>query len=33
MDLVKIEWGCVDWIVLAKDGDNWRAHVNEPWVP
>jgi hypothetical protein len=28
MDLRKIEWGFVDWIYLAHDGDQWRALVN-----
>jgi hypothetical protein len=28
MDLEDIEWGCVDWIDLAQDGDQWRALVN-----
>jgi hypothetical protein len=28
MDLREIEWGCVDWIDLAQDRDQWRALVN-----
>jgi hypothetical protein len=28
MDLLEIGWGGVDWIGLAQDRDNWRAHVN-----
>jgi hypothetical protein len=28
MDLGKIGWGGVDWIVLAQDRDKWRAPVN-----
>jgi hypothetical protein len=28
MDLVEVEWGDVDWIALAQDGDKWRALVN-----
>jgi hypothetical protein len=28
MDFGEIEWGCMDWIVLAQDMDNWRAIVN-----
>jgi hypothetical protein len=28
MDLRKIGWGCMDWIVLAQDRDQWRALVN-----
>jgi hypothetical protein len=28
MDLREIGWGGVDWIDLAQDGDQWRAHVN-----
>jgi hypothetical protein len=29
IDLVKIEWGGVDWIGLAQDSDNWRTLVKE----
>jgi hypothetical protein len=28
MDLREIGWGGMDWIDLAEDGDQWRAHVN-----
>jgi hypothetical protein len=28
MDLGEIGWGCVDWIGLAQDRDQWRALVN-----
>jgi hypothetical protein len=28
MDLEEIGWGNVDWIVLAKDRNRWRAVVN-----
>jgi hypothetical protein len=28
MDLRKIGWDGMDWIVLAKDIDQWRAFVN-----
>jgi hypothetical protein len=28
MDLVEVGWGDVDWIILAKDRDRWRALVN-----
>jgi hypothetical protein len=28
MDLTKIGWGGMDWIHLAKDGDQWRVLVN-----
>jgi hypothetical protein len=28
MDLRKIIWGGMDWIVLAEDRDQWRALVN-----
>jgi hypothetical protein len=37
MDLVEVQWGDVDWIGLAQDGDKWRALVNSalnlrvPW--
>jgi hypothetical protein len=27
MDLRGIGWGCVDWIKLAQDMDQWRALV------
>jgi hypothetical protein len=30
MDLGEVEWGDVDWIGLAQDGNRWRALVN--WV-
>jgi hypothetical protein len=36
MDLGEIRWGGVDWIYLAEDRDQWRAHVNmvmNLWVP
>jgi hypothetical protein len=37
--LRKSEWGCVEWIKLAEDRDQWQALVNtvmnlwvqEPW--
>jgi hypothetical protein len=28
MDLREVEWGDVDWIVLAQDRNRWRALVN-----
>jgi hypothetical protein len=28
MDLIEIEWGDMDWIVLTQDRDQWRAVVN-----
>jgi hypothetical protein len=28
MDLGEVGWGDVDWIVLAKDRNRWRAVVN-----
>jgi hypothetical protein len=28
MDLRKTGWGCVDWIRLAQDRDQWRAVVS-----
>jgi hypothetical protein len=28
IDLGEIEWGCIDWIHLAQDRDQWRALVN-----
>jgi hypothetical protein len=28
MDLVKVEWGDVDWSGLAQDRDRWRTLVN-----
>jgi hypothetical protein len=28
MDLTEIEWGCMEWINLAQDKDQWRAPVN-----
>jgi hypothetical protein len=36
MDLGDIGWGGVDWIVLPRDRDKWRALVNSVmnlWVP
>jgi hypothetical protein len=27
MDLRDIRWGCMDWIRLAQDRDQWRAFV------
>jgi hypothetical protein len=27
-EMGKIEWGCIDWIVLAKSRDWWRAPYN-----
>jgi hypothetical protein len=34
--LREIGWGGMDWIDLAQDRDQWRAHVNtvmDLWVP
>jgi hypothetical protein len=28
MDLREVVWKCVDWIHLAQDKDQWRAHLN-----
>jgi hypothetical protein len=28
MDLRETGWGGMDWIHLAQDRDQWRAHVN-----
>jgi hypothetical protein len=28
MDLRQIGWDGVDWIDMAQDRDQWRAHVN-----
>jgi hypothetical protein len=28
MDLRELVWGCMDWIDLAQDRDQWRALVN-----
>jgi hypothetical protein len=28
MNLREMEWGGMDWIVLAEDRDQWRALVN-----
>jgi hypothetical protein len=28
MGLREMEWGCMDWIVLVQDGDQWRVLVN-----
>jgi hypothetical protein len=28
IDLREIEWDGMDWIDLAQDRDQWRAHVN-----
>jgi hypothetical protein len=28
MGLREIRWGYMDWIVVAKDRDKWRAFVN-----
>jgi hypothetical protein len=28
MDVRDIEWGCMDWIGLAQNRDQWRDHVN-----
>jgi hypothetical protein len=28
VDLLEIGWGCVDWIGLAQDKNNWRVLVN-----
>jgi hypothetical protein len=28
MDLRDIGWGCMDWIDLAQDRDQWKALVN-----
>jgi hypothetical protein len=27
-DLRDLGWGCMDWVDLAQDRDQWRAHVN-----
>ena len=27
-DLQVVGWGCMDWIDLAQDMDEWRAFVN-----
>jgi hypothetical protein len=27
MDLREMGWGCMDWVDLAKDRDQWRALV------
>jgi hypothetical protein len=35
-DLREIGWGCMDWIHLAQDRDQWRGLVNTVlnlWVP
>ena len=24
----EVEWGSMDWIDLAQDGDKWLAHLN-----
>jgi hypothetical protein len=28
MELREIGWGCMDWVDLAEDRDQWRALVN-----
>jgi hypothetical protein len=28
MHIRKMDWSSVDWIHLAQDRDQWRAHVN-----
>lgn len=28
MNVTDIWWGCLDWICLAQDRDNWRTIVN-----
>jgi hypothetical protein len=28
MDLRELEWGCMDWIDLDEDRDQWRALAN-----
>jgi hypothetical protein len=28
MDLREIGWGCMDWIDMAQDRDQWRALVS-----
>jgi hypothetical protein len=28
MDLKGIGWGCMDWVDLAQDRDQWRAHIS-----
>jgi hypothetical protein len=36
MDLRETGWGCMDWIGLVQDRDQWRALVNmvmNLWVP
>jgi hypothetical protein len=36
MDFQEVEWGCMDWIVLAQDRGRWQALVNTVmnlWVP
>jgi hypothetical protein len=35
-DLEEVEWGGVDWIGLAQDGNKWKDFVNvvmNLWVP
>jgi hypothetical protein len=32
MDLRDILWDGMDWIDMAQDRDQWRAHSNEPSV-
>jgi hypothetical protein len=36
MDIKEIEWGCMSWIRLAQERDQWNALVNTVmnlWVP
>jgi hypothetical protein len=28
MDIREVGWGCMDWIHLAQDRDQWKAIVN-----
>jgi hypothetical protein len=36
IDLSEIGWGCMDWIDLTQDRDQWRAPANavmKLWIP